>query len=67
MVQAVNKSPFLLGSNKTGWRADLDWLLKPGRASRVLEGAYQSKQTGPERNRGIATHHAPEGLVANEF
>lgn len=68
IVQAVNKSPFLLGSNKTGWRADLDWLLKPGRASRVLEGAYQAKQqAGTERNRGIATHHAPEGLVANEF
>lgn len=66
VFQVVNECPFLLGMGKQGWKASLDWLLKRGNAARVLEGEFRGRQPA-ERSRGIATHHAPEGLVANEF
>jgi hypothetical protein len=36
----INASPFCCGRNERGWRATIDFLLKPGRLTRVLEGAY---------------------------
>jgi hypothetical protein len=40
VIAKVNASPFLLGDNDRGWRASLDFLLRPGRVGRVLEGTY---------------------------
>lgn len=37
----VASSPFLLGDNKNGWRANFDWLLQPRNAAKVLEGVYK--------------------------
>jgi hypothetical protein len=51
VFELLNASPFLLGQNDRGWRADLDWLLKPGRAARVLEGAYSGGATGATKGR----------------
>lgn len=38
--QRVRGSPFLTGENKSGWRADLDFMLKPVNANKLLEGGY---------------------------
>jgi phage replication O-like protein O len=39
----VTESPFLLGKNNSGWRADLEWLIKPDNLPKVLEGKYKDK------------------------
>jgi len=40
---AVARSRFLLGATGRGWRANLDWLLKPGKMAGVLEGQYDDR------------------------
>lgn len=34
------ETPFLRGENERGWKADLDWLLKPENVEKVLDGKY---------------------------
>ena len=38
--QRIRGSPFLLGENARGWRADLEFALKPRSISKTLEGGY---------------------------
>lgn len=39
----LNKTPFLRGENKTGWRADFDWIIANDQnCVKVLEGRYGS-------------------------
>lgn len=38
--QAIRGSPFCQGNNDRGWRANIDWALKPQSIARVLEGFY---------------------------
>jgi len=40
----VNNMPFLLGQNDSGWRADLEWMLKAENFTKILEGKYQAKE-----------------------
>ena len=44
VFRAIRASPFCLGSNDRGWRANFDWLLRPGSADKALEGHYQNTQ-----------------------
>jgi len=37
----IERTPFLLGENERGWRADLDFLLQPTSFTRVVEGSYE--------------------------
>jgi DNA-binding transcriptional ArsR family regulator len=37
----IRGTPFCCGENDRGWRADLDWALKPATINKVLEGKYQ--------------------------
>lgn len=37
---ALDRSPFLHGENKNGWRADFDFFLQPKSFTRLLEGTY---------------------------
>jgi hypothetical protein len=39
-ILRLGRSAFLLGSGQKGWKADVDWLLRPGNAAKVLEGKY---------------------------
>jgi hypothetical protein len=32
--------PFLTGTNKDGWKANFDFLIKPGTRVKILENAY---------------------------
>ncbi|WP_188260852.1 hypothetical protein [Azospirillum tabaci] len=42
--QRVRGSPFLTGENASGWRADLDFMLKPKNANKLLEGGYDDRK-----------------------
>jgi hypothetical protein len=39
----INGSPFCLGQNDRGWKADVEFFLRPDTATRVLEGKYDPK------------------------
>ena len=39
-------SAFLRGENERGWRADVDWFLRPDTVTKILEGKYGSKDGG---------------------
>jgi hypothetical protein len=36
----AKQSPFLMGSNDRGWKADFDWLTNPSNFVKVIEGKY---------------------------
>lgn len=44
----AQQSDFLTGSNKNGWRADFDWILKSANAVKILEGNYQNRKNENE-------------------
>jgi hypothetical protein len=39
-IAKIPSSKFLTGDNDRGWRADLDWFLKPDSVVRIIEGKY---------------------------
>jgi hypothetical protein len=48
----INGSPFCLGQNDRGWKADVEFFLRPDTATKVLEGKYDPKpgQAPPQRS-----------------
>ena len=44
-------SPFLLGDNDRGWKADFDWIFKPEHYTRILEQRYNGKRTDTNQER----------------
>jgi len=44
VIKLIPQTPFLRGENKTGWRANIDWLLKPDSVIKALEGQYEGEQ-----------------------
>lgn len=49
VIRGITSSDFCTGKNNNSWRADFDFLLRPGTSTRVLEGTYggSSKRSGP--------------------
>lgn len=45
VVKRIAASAFCTGTNGRGWKADPDWLLKPGTAVKVLEGKYDGSSS----------------------
>ena len=46
----IKNTPFLHGDNDRGWKANIDWILKPANMAKVLEGVYQkSSKPGSRR------------------
>jgi uncharacterized protein YdaU (DUF1376 family) len=39
-LAAIERSPFLCGNSKDGWRANFDFFLQPSSFTKLLEGAY---------------------------
>ena len=39
-------SPFLTGTNDTGWRASFDWIMNQSNAAKILEGNYDRMKIG---------------------
>lgn len=42
----ANKNDFLTGNNDRNWKADLDFLLRPDKATAILENKYSNKKSG---------------------
>ena len=45
-MEAIRYSPFLTGKNDRGWKADIDWFLRPDSLPKILEGKYETQKTG---------------------
>lgn len=57
-VGRVQKSSFLMGSNKNGWVITFDWFIKPNNFAKVLDGNYDDGQAQARRERvGNGRHH----------
>ncbi|MHC1722533.1 MAG: hypothetical protein AB9836_04925 [Aminipila sp.] len=41
ICKIANKLEFLTGNNKTGWKADFDFIIRPDKAVSILEGKYE--------------------------
>lgn len=48
-LERVSKSAFCTGQSATGWKADVDWFLRPGKLVRIMEGAYDRTLTNGHR------------------
>lgn len=56
IIRRLDASEFCRGS--TGWRADFDFLLKPGTAAKVLEGKYDKARSQAPPLRAVGGHGA---------
>ncbi len=45
-ISKVTASAFCRGENDRGWKADLDWFLRPDTLTRLLEGKYDDRVEG---------------------
>lgn len=45
----IAKSSFCRGMNERGWRADLDWFLRPDTITKILEGKYDERNGSGHR------------------
>lgn len=43
-IEKIRVSKFCNGQNDRGWRADIDWFLKPDSISKIMEGKYDDKK-----------------------
>lgn len=64
----VLASPFLLGDNDRGWRADFDWIFKQQNFTKILEGNYDRGKRpgyrGPADTAAERRRREAEALVA---
>lgn len=44
----VAASDFCKGQNSSGWRADIDWFLRPDTLTKILEGKYDNRPSGKD-------------------
>lgn len=51
-VESIDKSSFLKGNSKKGWRITFDWFVRPNNFAKVLDGNYIDEQNFPESNNG---------------
>lgn len=58
-LQRIERSAFCRGGGDGGWKAELDWFLKPDTVTKVLEGKYDDR---PANGNGRTTN----GAVGNQ-
>lgn len=46
ICKLANENNFLIGNNDRNWKADLDFLLRPDKATAILENKYSNKKSG---------------------
>ena len=44
-ISKINESDFLKGDNNRGWKADFEFLIRPGKAETIIEGKYDTGRT----------------------
>jgi hypothetical protein len=55
IIQRANRSSFCRGDNERGWTANIDWLLRPDTAIKIIEGKYDDRTNGAKDG-----HHPSE-------
>jgi len=40
MIEIVENNPFFIGDNNRGWKANIDFILKEGKFTKIMEGGY---------------------------
>lgn len=45
MLDGLAASDFLRGKNERGWRANLDWIVKPANFSKIVSGNYDNRES----------------------
>lgn len=48
-VKRASKDPFTTGTNSRGWKAGIDWLLRPGTLAKILEGSFDGNRAYPTK------------------
>jgi hypothetical protein len=51
-LERVAASRFCTGGGRNGWRADIDWFLRPNTVAQLLEGKYDDRPTESDFQRG---------------
>lgn len=46
-LDRIKASPFLLGDNRNGWRADFDFIVKSQNFTKLIEGGYDQRAARP--------------------
>lgn len=54
VVQRVGGSPYLMGVNDRGWRATIDWILRPNNYDKILTGNYERSGSNAEQCGGAS-------------
>lgn len=52
-IERISSSSFLMGKNDRGWRANIDWFLKPNIVTRILEGNYDDQNGNGADHSGL--------------
>jgi hypothetical protein len=70
VCRAILANDFLTGGGERGWHADFDWILKPGKITKILES--QSRPRADAVNRGGAATRQPRAnpllkAVSNQY
>lgn len=48
-IRRIAQSPFCCGENDRGWKATIDWFLKPDTITYVMEGKYDPKKSSAKK------------------
>ncbi|WP_422366397.1 hypothetical protein [Pelagibius sp.] len=62
-LPAIARSPFLLGENDRGWKADFDFLMQQKSFTKLMEGGYDRSK--PTRPNGSDAHTAQASAFAS--
>lgn len=57
MLDGLAASEFLRGKNERGWRANLDWIVKPANFSKIVSGNYDNRESTEYRYGQPAAKH----------
>ena len=49
VIARIEHTPWMLGENDRGWRADLDFVCQQSSFVKLMEGAYERSATQPRR------------------
>jgi hypothetical protein len=65
-IALVPSMPFLLGQGEKGWKATLDWFLRPDIVVKLIEGDYEPRKGGAPLEDLSGPGNPEEAATANE-
>ncbi len=55
-IQRVGTTVFCCGGGPRGWRADVDWFLRPDTIVQIMEGKYDDRDANGNNGGGVSVH-----------